>query len=147
MTPISKCLPILVIVTIVGGCAIVPEYFYADPQTPLEDVAIIRGVSEGPSAWLAGITAVFQAQVTSIIDVSTGKVVAPNKLRRVGTPLHVLPGNYLIRVSCSGGGFVIAVDFPVIAQASWEYELKCAGSSAHNMKPTVRRVPNTRPRA
>ena len=139
---------LLVLSAIVCGCANGPEYFYADQRTPLKDVAVIRGVREKQSIWLAGVTAVFQAEVTSITDTSTGKVIAPYKARGVGTPLYVLPGTYLVRVSCTGGGFIIALDFPLIAaEAGSEYQLECVGGTAHNMKPRIRRVPNTSPGA
>jgi hypothetical protein len=122
-----------------------PEYYYGDKDPSLKEVAIIRSVKEDQSAWLAGFTAVFAANVKTMsrqTGPGTYEMIAPYRYRAMGVPIYVLPGTYVARVECVGGGFIITLDFPPIsAEAGHEYQLECSGSSAHNMQPLVTKVP------
>ena len=127
------------------SCVSAPEYYYGGKNPSLDEVSIIRGVKEDQSAWLNGLTAVFSANVISIsrqVSPDNYQIVVPYKTRWVGTPIHVLPGTYIARVVCKGGGFDITLDFPPIAaEAGHEYQLECSGSSAYNMRPVIKRLP------
>ena len=124
-------------VVLLGGCAIVP-----DPNEPLDDVALIRGVNEDQSMWMAGLTAVFVGHVDSIYDASTGKRLEAPSLRRQRNLFYVPPGTYVVRMECNGGGFVVNLNFPAFtAKAGSEYQLRCSGN-LRNITPEIIEVPH-----
>lgn len=138
---------LLPLIALCSCASTAPEYYYGNNTPSTKDVAIIRSVREDQSAWLAGLTAVFSATVMTVsrqTGPDTYEVVVPYKSRVVGVPIHVLPGAYVVRVQCVGGGFTITLDFPPIsAEAGYEYQLECSGSTAHNMRPAIRKIPVT----
>ncbi|KRA45087.1 hypothetical protein ASD72_07410 [Pseudoxanthomonas sp. Root630] len=124
-------------VALMGGCAIVP-----DPNESLDNVALIRGVTEDQSMWMAGLTAVFVGHVDSIYDARTGQRLEAPTLRRQRNLFYVPPGTYVVRMDCNGGGFVVSLNFPEFtAKAGSEYQLRCSGN-LRNITPEIIEVPH-----
>lgn len=139
---------VLLFVAVSATNAAEADYLGVSKSSPLAEVALLRGMSnvtrnKGARILLSWSTG-FWASIASVTVEGQSKPSLKAKPFGAIGDVYVGPGNYVVRVQCHGAGFKITQDFPPIsAEPGYAYLLECYGTTAHNMRTRINKLPFT----